>query len=214
MTPPPAWAHLRFFREVLPGIEAALASDPRLSLPPAPQRFRALDLVAPVAVRVVLLGQDPYPEPGKANGLAFSVSAGFDWRRGDSLSNIFKELQDDLHVMRGTTELDGWARQGVLLLNTALSVPEGDKAGHARIGWRHLVEQVLAEVAKRPTAFLLWGRPARAFRPRIAGDGHLVVESPHPSPLSAHRGFFGSRPFSRVNAWLAARGEPPVDWAA
>ncbi len=214
MTPPAAWAHLPFFRDRMAGIEAALARDPRPILPPPDLRFRALDLVPPDRVRVVLLGQDPYPEPGKANGLAFSISASFPWRGRDSLSNIFRELEDDLHVTRTTSELDGWARQGILLLNTSLTVPAGVAGGHARIGWLSLVGEVLAHVSGRPTAFLLWGRPAQALRRHIRGDGHLIVESPHPSPLSVHRGFFGSRPFSRVNAWLAARGEAPVDWAA
>ena len=212
--PPCAWAHLPFFRDRLPAIEAALAADPRPVLPPSALRFRALDLVPPDRVRVVLLGQDPYPEPGKANGLAFSIDAAFPWRGRDSLFNIFSELQDDLHITRTATQLDGWARQGVLLLNTSLTVPAGNPQGHARIGWADLARDVLAEVSRRPTAFLLWGRPAQCLRRHIGGGGHLIVESAHPSPLSVHRGFFGSRPFSRVNDWLRATGRDPIDWAA
>jgi uracil-DNA glycosylase len=213
MPVPQEWAHLPFFTERLPGVEAALAREAGDVLPPEAVRFRALDLVPPDAVRVVILGQDPYPEPGKANGLAFSISAAFPWKGRDSLANIFRELQDDLQVDRNTTELDGWARQGVVLLNTALTVPAGSPQGHARIGWSDLVRDVLAAVSRRPTAFLLWGRPAQAFRPHISGKGHLFIESPHPSPLSVHRGFFGARPFSRVNKWLVAGGQVPIDWS-
>lgn len=210
---PPAWAHLPFFSRDWPRLAARLAADPRAILPPEPQRFAALDLTPPAAVRVVILGQDPYPTPGHAHGLAFSVEP--DVRPlPRSLSNIFRELQDDLSVTRPNGDLRGWARQGVLLLNTCLSVPAGEAAGHARLGWQRLAEEVLAEVsAARPAAFVLWGGHAQALKGHIRPGGHLLIETPHPSPLSARRGFFGSRPFSRVNGWLAERGEAPVDWA-
>lgn len=208
---PKAWAHLPFFTEDWPRIEAALAADARVILPPTPQRFAALDLTPPDRVKVVILGQDPYPTPGHAHGLAFSVEPNVH-PLPRSLSNIYKELQADLDVTRPTGDLRGWARQGVLLLNTALSVPSGEAGGHAKLGWQTLAEQVLAEVSARPCAFLLWGGHAQRLRPHIRTGDHLVMETAHPSPLSARRGFFGSRPFSQVNGWLTSRDKPPVDW--
>ncbi|MGB3314278.1 MAG: uracil-DNA glycosylase [Albidovulum sp.] len=208
---PEAWAHLPFFTNDWPRIETALRADTRQILPPAPQRFAALELIAPEKVRVVILGQDPYPTPGHAHGLAFSVEP--DIRPlPRSLNNIYKELQADLDVTRPDGDLRGWAQQGVLLLNTALSVPAGDAGGHAKLGWQRLAEEVLTEISARPCAFLLWGGHAQKLRPHIRPGDHLVIETAHPSPLSARRGFFGSRPFSRVNGWLAARGDAPVDW--
>jgi uracil-DNA glycosylase len=162
-------------------------------------------------VRVVILGQDPYPAPGRATGLAFGFPPG--QRPRDSLRNILTELEDDLAVARTDGELSGWARQGVLLLNTVLTVPVGRAHGHRGWGWERLVAEVLAAVAgDGPRAFLLWGGPAQRACRDLPRQGHLFVETAHPSPLSARRGFFGSRPFSRVNAWLAARGETPIDW--
>ncbi|MCB2128069.1 MAG: uracil-DNA glycosylase [Rhodobacteraceae bacterium] len=208
---PSAWAHLRFFATDWPGIEAALTREKRTILPPGEQRFLALEMTPPDAVRVVILGQDPYPTPGHAHGLAFSVTPGTT-PLPRSLNNIFKELQDDLGVTLPDGDLRGWAGQGVLLLNTALSVPAGEAGGHAGLGWERLTEEVLDEVSRRPTAFILWGRHAQRLRGHIRPGPHLVIESAHPSPLSARRGFFGSRPFSRVNAWLEGRGADPVDW--
>lgn len=211
--PPKAWAHLPFFADGWGPLKARLAADPRTVLPPEGQRFAALDLTPPDRVRVVILGQDPYPTAGHAHGLAFSVEPSVR-PLPRSLSNIYKELQTDVNLARQTGDLRNWARQGVLLLNSALTVPEGDAGGHATLGWGRLVDEVLAEVAKRPTAFLLWGAAAQARAAGVGGDGHLILKSAHPSPLSARRGFFGSRPFSRVNDWLTTRGEAPIDWAA
>lgn len=213
--PPPGWAHLPFFATDWPALSARLAAEPRRWFPAAPQLFRALELTPPAAVRAVILGQDPYPSGGRATGLAFGYPAGL--RPTHSLRNILTELAADTGIARQDGELSGWARQGVLLLNVLLSVPEGTPRGHRGLGWERLAAQVLAEVATRPTAFLLWGEDARrtaapALDPATAA--HLVVTLPHPSPMSARRGFFGGRPFSRVNAWLSARGEPPIDWAA
>lgn len=214
MTPIPAtWAHLPFFRDDWPRIAAVLATDPRPILPPEPLRFAALELCAPAKTRVVILGQDPYHTPGKADGLAFSIDPRFGGRL-DSLGNIFKELQDDLGVTRQETTLADWATQGVLLLNTALSVPEGAARGHDRIGWEALIGEVLGELDAAPRAVLLWGAPAqRLGRRYLHSPAHLRIESAHPSPLSAWRGFFGSRPFSRTNDWLAAQGHAPIRWA-
>lgn len=210
---PEAWAHLPFFTRDWPRIEAALAAEAGPVYPPHHQRFAALDACPAEAVRVVILGQDPYHTPGKADGLAFSIAGGFSGRLG-SLSNIFRELHDDLGATRKRTALDDWARQGVLLLNTALSVPEGRPGAHARLGWDRLVAEVLGEIDRAgPRAFLLWGGPAQALAARhLVRADHLRIATAHPSPLSARRGFLGSRPFSRVNTWLAARGDAPIDW--
>ncbi|SEM46708.1 Uracil-DNA glycosylase [Loktanella fryxellensis] len=205
-----AWADLPFFSQTWPAIAARLDASTNPVLPPAHLRFKALALTPPDAVRVVILGQDPYHTPGKADGLAFSIPQGFGGRL-DSLGNIFKELRDDLHVARKQTDLSDWAAQGVLLLNTALSVPQGRAGGHARLGWDTLTRQVIARLSDRPRAYALWGRHAQGFAPDTA-RGDMVIASAHPSPLSAHAGFFGSRPFSTVNDWLRYRGEPPIDW--
>ena len=210
---PPAWAHLRFFSHDWPALAAKLAADTRVVLPPADQRFAALTLTAPADVKAVILGQDPYPTPGHAHGLAFSVAP--DVRPlPRSLSNIFKELQTDLGIAPESGDLRPWARQGVLLLNSCLSVPAGEAGGHARLGWQRLAEEVLADLSARPTAFVLWGAHAQSLRRHIAGAGHLILQSAHPSPLSARRGFFGSRPFGLVNDWLVARGADPINWSA
>lgn len=213
---PESWAHLPFFSEHFQRIEAVLARDTRDILPPAHQRFAALDACAPEQTRVVILGQDPYPTPGHAHGLSFSVDPDVQ-PLPRSLSNIFKEMQDDLGHQPKTGDLRAWARQGVLLLNTVLSVPPGEANGHKDLGWQQLARDVLADVSARPTAFVLWGKQAQAMaqhiRPSDLSQGdHLMIETAHPSPLSARRGFFGSRPFSRINDWLSHRGEPPINW--
>lgn len=205
-----AWADLPFFAEDWPRIEAVLDAENRSVLPPAHQRFAALRHTQPDATRVVILGQDPYPTPGHAHGFAFSVTP--DTPLPKSLKNIFRELEDDIGAAPATGDLTPWADQGVLLLNTALTVPAGDAGGHGKLGWQSLTEQVLARLDDRPCSFLLWGAHAQKAARGLAPH-HLKIETPHPSPLSAYRGFFGSRPFSRTNAWLAAQGHPPIRWA-
>ena len=209
-----AWGTLPFFTFDWPAVAEALAEDTRQILPPDADRFRALELTQPDAARVVILGQDPYPTPGDANGLAFSVSPGTPLPR--SLKNIFAEIETDLGYMRADGDLSDWARQGVLLLNTSLSVPAGEANAHKKLGWDALVQQVLDRVSEKPTAFILWGNNAQKLAKHIntpsQGGDHLMVETAHPSPLSVRRGFFGSRPFSRVNEWLTNRGETPIDW--
>ncbi|MCK0150980.1 uracil-DNA glycosylase [Marivita sp. S6314] len=208
---PDAWAHLPFFAEAFPGIEDALLAEDREVLPPADRVFAALEACAPADVRVVILGQDPYPTPGHAQGFAFSVAPDVT-PLPRSLGNIFKELRADLGDVPPNGDLRFWADQGVLLLNDVLTVPAGEARGHRRLGWQTLVPQVLDDLSDRPRAFVLWGNDARAHAPRLAGHGHLVVQSAHPSPLSARRGFFGSRPFSTVNAWLTDQGQPAINW--
>ncbi|MEK6216647.1 MAG: uracil-DNA glycosylase [Boseongicola sp.] len=205
-----AWADLPFFSAQWPEIENALAQETRLILPPDPLRFVALERTQPQDTRVVILGQDPYPTPGHANGLAFSVAP--DTPPPKSLKNIFRELAADIGAAPDHGDLGHWADQGVLLLNTAFSVPAGNAAGHGKLGWQALTTEVLAHISDRPRAFLLWGKHAQGFRRGIVGDHHFFIETPHPSPLSAYRGFFGSRPFSRINAWLQADGQKPIRW--
>lgn len=206
-----AWRDLPFFTETWPEISEAIERDTRLILPPKSLRFAALSRTQPDAVKVVILGQDPYPTPGHANGLAFSVSP--ETPLPKSLRNIYKELADDIGMTPQTGDLSSWADQGVLLLNTALSVPAGEAGGHARLGWQTLVAQVMARISHQPRAFLLWGKNAQGQRKHVVGKDHLFIETAHPSPLSAYRGFFGSRPFSQINRWLVERGETPITWA-
>ncbi len=205
------WADLPFFAAHWPGIDAALRTEPRVILPSAADRFKALELTQPEDTRVVILGQDPYPTPGHAMGLAFSVTP--ETPLPKSLVNIYREMEEDIGAKPKTGDLTHWAKSGVLLLNTALSVPAGDAGGHAKLGWQALTEQVLARLDNAPRAFLLWGKHAQGFAPILQNSDHLILNAPHPSPLSAYRGFFGSKPFSRINAWLVDRGDAPVPWA-
>ncbi|HEU0188321.1 MAG TPA: uracil-DNA glycosylase [Gallionellaceae bacterium] len=182
--------------------------------PPLGMRYRALELLEPVKVRVVILGQDPYHGAGEAHGLAFSVPNGV--RMPPSLRNILREVTDDLQVTPHLeTDLTRWVEQGVLLLNTALSVAPDSPGSHANIGWKPVTDAIVAALGRsdQPVAFILWGKHAQGKRSLIQEDGrHLVIESVHPSPLSAHRGFFGSKPFSRINHWLRQQGQQEIDW--
>ncbi|WP_407876402.1 uracil-DNA glycosylase [Qipengyuania nanhaisediminis] len=186
--------------------------------PPRGTRLAALAATPLDQVRVVILGQDPYHGAGQAHGLAFSVAEGV--RLPPSLVNIFKELESDCGVPRRENgDLTGWARQGVLLLNNTLTVEDGKPGSHAGRGWDAITDAALAAVAGsgEPTVFVLWGSHARKKASRVPAIGrsadHLVLTSAHPSPLSAYRGFFGSRPFSQANAFLEANGREPVDWS-
>ena len=206
-----AWGALPFFTDDWPRIAQALADDPRQILPPAPQRFAALERLQPDAVEVVILGQDPYPTPGHAHGFAFSAEP--DTRPlPRSLANIYKELQADLGSAPDNADLRFWADQGVLLLNNVLTVPAGQANGHAKLGWQNLTRDVLARLSDRPRAYLLWGAHAQKAARSVDPRQNLKIETPHPSPLSAHRGFFGARPFSRVNDWLQRQGKPAIQW--
>lgn len=178
--------------------------------------FRAFQLTLPEAVRVVILGQDPYHGPGEANGLAFSVRAGV--RIPPSLRNIFQELRNDLGVEPPPDgDLSGWARQGVLLLNTVLTVRASAANSHKNLGWQTLTHGAVAAVARlpQPVAFVLWGAQAQKLAPAATDSPYprLVIQSAHPSPLSAYRGFFGSRPFTRINGFLSEHGRPAIDFS-
>lgn len=207
---PPAWAHLPFFQTHWPEIDRRLADE--TDWLPGPDRlFAAYDKLSPQDMRVIILGQDPYPTPGHANGLAFSVAADIALPR--SLRNIFAEMQDDLGKAPPNGDLSHWAAQGVFLANTALSVRPGAAGAHARWGWERLARQAIDEAQKHgPLAFLLWGKHAQKAVSGLPRAEDLVIATAHPSPLSARRGFFGSRPFSRINAWLQDRGRPPIIW--
>lgn len=175
--------------------------------------FNALHYTSYEDTKVVILGQDPYHGPGQAHGLSFSVLPGV--QPPPSLQNIFQELQADLGCrIPNNGCLKPWADQGVLLLNTVLTVREHQAGSHQRQGWEIFTDKIISLLGQRekPMAFILWGSPARRKKDLITNPKHLIVESPHPSPLSAHRGFFGSRPFSRVNAFLESTGQQPIDW--
>jgi uracil-DNA glycosylase len=181
--------------------------------PPPDQVFAALHLTPYESTRVVLLGQDPYHGPRQAHGLCFSVQDGV--QLPPSLVNIFTELRNDLGVDTPTHgNLERWARQGVLLLNTSLTVRSGAAASHQGKGWEIFTDEVLRTVNAKShrVVFILWGAHARKKKALIDLSRHTVIESAHPSPLSAHNGFFGSKPFSRTNAALVAAGLAPIDW--
>lgn len=180
--------------------------------PPKPLIFSALKTVDYDETRVVILGQDPYHGVGQANGMAFAVQEGVKFP--PSLENIFTEIESDLGVkLNAKGTLIGWAKQGVLLLNTVLSVRAGQAFSHSEIGWKEFTDSVISALSARekPMAFILWGNGAISKKSLIA-PRHFIVASPHPSPLSAYRGFFGSRPFSKVNEFLRSIGEKPIDW--
>ena len=232
---PPAWDALLghpFAREphdrTLAAAEAAALLE--TVYPPREDWFAALGLTPPEKVRAVILGQDPYHEPGQAMGLAFSVRAGV--KLPPSLRNIYKELEADLDLPAPKSgDLTPWAEQGVLLLNTVLTVAAGRANSHKSLGWQSLTNEILAGVAAlpQPIAFVLWGAPAqRAYHQAAerspstvncplsivnSSGPRLILEAPHPSPLSAYRGFFGSRPFSQINEFLTAHGEAPIRWS-
>lgn len=206
------WRSLPFFTDTWPGLQKQLATETRQILPPAPQVFRALEQVQPSDARVIILGQDPYPTPGHAHGLAFSADASTR-PLPRSLNNIFKEMQEDIGANPTAADLGFWADQGVLLLNTVLTVPAGEAKGHDKLGWQALTAQVLQRLSDQPRAYLLWGAGAHKAAHGVDPQGNLKIETAHPSPLSARRGFFGSRPFSRTNAWLQARSQHAINWA-
>ena len=183
--------------------------------PPQQDLFTAFSLTPPEAVRVVILGQDPYHEPGQAHGLAFSVRPGV--KLPPSLINIYKERENDLGI---PTSSDGclihWAQQGVFLLNTVLTVERGKANSHRDFGWQRFTDQVVDSLADlpQPVVFLLWGAQAQKKAASAAASPYprLILQGPHPSPLSAYRGFFGSRPFSQINTFLTSHGARPIQW--
>lgn len=182
--------------------------------PPKYQIFRAFTLCPLSDVKVVIIGQDPYHGYGQANGLAFSVN--HDIAHPPSLVNIFKEIQTDLQLPYPSSgDLTPWATQGVLLLNATLTVRDGEAASHQKQGWEQFTNYVIQEISKRTAdvVFMLWGGFARKKAKRIDGNKHLILESGHPSPLSANRGYwFGNKHFSKANTFLKSKGKAPINW--
>ncbi|OLO42218.1 uracil-DNA glycosylase [Alkalihalophilus pseudofirmus] len=181
--------------------------------PNQPDIFNAFEYTPYSEVKVVILGQDPYHGPNQAHGLSFSVQSGK--KLPPSLKNIYKELHTDIGCDIGKNGcLVKWAEQGVLLLNTVLTVKQGEPNSHKGIGWETFTDRVIEKLneRKKPIAFILWGRHAQTKEALIHAPHHYIIKSPHPSPLSASRGFFGSKPFSKINRWLMEKGEEPIDW--
>ena len=214
----PSWkAHLQdqfeqpYWQSLTAFVKDEYAAGP--CCPAGKNIFRAFDLTPFDAVKVVILGQDPYHTPGAAMGFCFSVPDGN--RPQPSLQNIFQELRDDTGVERRQTDLTDWAEQGVFLLNSVLTVRARQAGSHANKGWETFTDSAIARLSgqRDGLVFILWGSYAIAKRALIDTNKHLVITSPHPSPFSAHKGFFGSKPFSRTNDYLAAHGKAPIRWA-
>ena len=186
----------------------------KLILPPSENWFNALATTDLDQVKVVILGQDPYPTPGHAHGLCFSVMPDVK-PIPKSLKNIYKELEDDLGVVNVSGNLQSWAKQGVLLLNSVLTVEAGNANAHQGKGWEVLTDRIIEILNDQvgPIVFVLWGAYAQKKGSIVTNKQHLVIRSPHPSPLSAYRGFFGSKPFSQINNFLIQQGKEPINWA-
>lgn len=174
--------------------------------------FNALKLTDYDEVKVVILGQDPYHGPKEAHGLSFSVQKGV--KRPPSLDNIFKELKSDLGIERTNNDLTDWAKEGVFLLNSIMTVVKDSPLSHKDKGWETFTDDLIKLLNKRekPIVFILWGSYARSKKTLITNKNHYIIEAPHPSPLSAYRGFFGSKPFSKTNNFLVTNGIPPIKW--
>ena len=193
-------------------LDAELAAG-KMIYPPQDAWFRALELTPLDQVRVVILGQDPYHGPGQAHGLCFSVPPGV--RPPPSLANIYKELESDLGLPRAKHGfLEHWARQGVLLLNSVLTVEMAKAASHSKKGWEPFTDAIVAQVNEKPepVVFMLWGAYAHKKAANVDTSKHLVLKAAHPSPLSAHNGFLGTKHFSQCNAFLVSNGHTPIDW--
>jgi uracil-DNA glycosylase len=206
-----------FDSDYMAALKAFLTSekaDGKTIYPKGSEWFRALDLTPLDKVRVVILGQDPYHGPGQAHGLCFSVKPGV--RPPPSLLNIYKELESDLGLPRPRHGfLEHWASQGVLLLNSVLTVEMAKAASHSQKGWEHFTDAVirLVNAKTEPVVFMLWGAYAQKKGAFLDASRHLVLKAAHPSPLSAHNGFLGCRHFSQCNAFLSEKGLPPIDWS-
>jgi len=211
---PHTWSSIASALDIEANSAMSAIRPDRMGIYPAPSAvFRAFDLTPPERVKVVIFGQDPYPTAGHANGLAFSVPEGI--TRARSLINIAKEFESDIGCPLPTSDFTHWAQQGVLLVNTALTVEEGKPGSHSRLWAKFAHAWIEAlDTVDQPRVWILWGAHARKFKPLIGqkAGGQAFIESAHPSPLSARRGFFGSRPFTRANDALVSMGVSPVDW--
>lgn len=200
-----------YFKELVQTVKGEYARH--LCHPPIHMVFNALRKTPFSAVKAVILGQDPYHQPGQAMGLCFSVPSGVPFP--PSLENIFQELQSDLGCPKPVSgDLSKWAAEGVLLLNTILSVRENSPLSHQDLGWQTFTDRIIRmlDAKPEPLVFVLWGSHARSKKALLQNPAHLVIENVHPSPLSAYRGFFGSRPFSQINAYLLRHGVKPIDF--
>ncbi len=200
-----------YFIELASFLQKELAAQKTI-FPALPQVFEAFNLCDLDQVKVVIIGQDPYHQAGQANGLAFSVSKG--QSLPPSLRNIFKELNSDLNINLPNGDLSAWAKQGVLLLNTVLTVEAAKPNAHNNKGWEIFTDQIIRLLNEQgqPLVFILWGKPAQSKIKCIDTSKHFCVQSPHPSPLAAYRGFFGSKPFSKTNNYLKSQGKAPIVW--
>lgn len=201
-----------YFKEL--EMNLAKAYDEEIVYPPKEDLFSALNLTPFSKVKVVIIGQDPYHGPGQAHGLSFSVKKGI--KLPPSLVNIFKELQDDLGIVPPKDgNLEAWAREGVLLLNNQLSVVGGKPMSHKDLGWNELTDKIIKVLneKKKHLVFILWGSPAQKKAKVVSHRDHHIIQSVHPSPLSSYRGFFGSKPFSKANAYLESQSIKPVKWS-
>lgn len=205
-----------FEQDYMKQLKVFLASEykkNKIIYPAAKNYFTALDLVPVESVKVVILGQDPYHGAGQAHGLSFSVQDGV--RFPPSLQNIFKELKDDIGCeIPKSGDLTRWAEQGVLLLNSVLTVEQDKAASHQKQGWETFTDKIISVVNENcdHVVFILWGSYAQKKAQFVDRKKHFVIESVHPSPLSSHRGFFGSKPFSKANKWLKEKNIKPIDW--
>ena len=200
-------------KEIAEFISVAYSGDKQI-FPPKDKIYRAFELTPLSATKVIIVGQDPYPQPGKAQGLSFSYPASFVVNRADSITNICQELQAE-GFDKHDSDLTAWALQGVLLLNAVLTVPEFNSNGHQGKIWEPFTDEIIkiANTDERPKVFILWGAFAHNKKALITNPQHLVLESAHPSPMSASRGFFGSGVFSKANDFLIATAQEPIDWS-
>jgi uracil-DNA glycosylase len=196
-----------YFVSLATAVKASRPFYPKVS-----DMFRALELVDFDNIRVVILGQDPYHGDGQANGLAFSVNA--DQKLPPSLRNIFQEIKSDVGISNARGDLTSWAKQGVLLLNSILTVTPDKPGSHANLGWEKFTDKIIVDVSthRSNVVFMLWGAYAKSKEPLIDSPKHLVLTSTHPSPLSAHSGFFGCKHFSLANEYLNSKGKSTIDW--
>lgn len=202
-----------YFKALSSFIASERKENPNSIFPDENKVFEALKNCSLEKVKVVIIGQDPYPSKGHANGLCFSVTKEVT-PLPKSLKNIFKELYSDVGVQKSDGDLLSWAKQGVLLLNTVLTVRESEAGSHANRGWEIFTDAIIVELMKerKNIVFILWGAKAQKKGSQIDERTHFIIKSPHPSPLSSYRGFFGSRPFSQVNDYLLSIGESTIDW--
>lgn len=204
-----------YFEQLVQFVKGEYQRFPHQIFPEGKYIFRAFDACPFDQLKVVILGQDPYPTRGHAHGLCFSCDAHVR-PLPKSLQNIFKELEDDLGIPAPPNgDLNHWAKQGVLLLNSILTVREGQPLSHANQGWERFTDEVIQKINDdlEGVIFVLWGSPAQAKASRVNAQKHVILKAPHPSPLSAYRGFFGSKPFSTINGILEERGQAPIKWA-